>query len=317
MKVLVVGGTGVIGAPSVQALVKAGHDVRATARGEKKAQSVRNAGAEPVETDIFDVDALRRAMRGCDAVLRLTTKLAGSLSNMRSKSAWEETNRLRAYGAKCIVDAALLENVGTYVQESFYAVYADAGDRLIDETARVEDGGLATMRAVLESEAQADRFTRTGGCGVSLRFGAFYAADAPSTRETITMVRRRMLPVIDGRFYVDSIHTSDAANAVARALRVPPGVYNITDDEPARFGEMLGSLAQAVAAPAPMHLPGFLGPVLIGYPWRWMSRSLRVSNAKFKAVSGWSPHIRSIVEGWPLVLRELAEEENERFPVPT
>ena len=111
MKVFVVGGTGVIGLPSTRTLVAAGHQVRATAHGDGGAERVRSAGAEPVSVDIYDVEALRHVMHGYDAVIRLTTKIP-SLMAMRSKSAWEETNRLRSVGAERLVSAALAEGVG-------------------------------------------------------------------------------------------------------------------------------------------------------------------------------------------------------------
>jgi uncharacterized protein YbjT (DUF2867 family) len=74
MKVCVVGGTGTLGLPAVRALVEAGHEVRAPARGEAKSQLVRKAGAEAVSVDIYDVAALRSLSRGCDAAVRLTTE---------------------------------------------------------------------------------------------------------------------------------------------------------------------------------------------------------------------------------------------------
>src|SRR5437667_360349 len=46
MKVFVAGATGVLGRPTVRALVEAGHAVRGTARGPEKADLLRSLGAE-------------------------------------------------------------------------------------------------------------------------------------------------------------------------------------------------------------------------------------------------------------------------------
>ncbi|TMG09721.1 MAG: NAD-dependent epimerase/dehydratase family protein, partial [Chloroflexi bacterium] len=69
MKVFVAGATGVLGRPTVRALVEAGHAVRGTARGPEKADLLRSLGAEPVEVDLFDPDALRAGIAGSEGVL--------------------------------------------------------------------------------------------------------------------------------------------------------------------------------------------------------------------------------------------------------
>jgi uncharacterized protein YbjT (DUF2867 family) len=43
MRVFVAGATGVLGQPSVKGLIAAGHEVRATARGEEKAALLRSS----------------------------------------------------------------------------------------------------------------------------------------------------------------------------------------------------------------------------------------------------------------------------------
>jgi 2-alkyl-3-oxoalkanoate reductase len=306
MKIFVAGATGVVGFPTVHALVLAGHEVRGTARGAEKAQLLRAIGAEPVSVDIYDTEQLRKAMRGCDAAMRLTTKLAGSLTAMRAKSFFAETNRLRTVGARRIVDAALAENVGTYIHESVCFVYRDAGDAIVTESSPTQ-ASAEEMQAVLTGEEEAARLTSQGGRGIVLRFGGFYSADAPSTRDTADLVRRRMLPQL-GRasFYLPSIYVEDAAHAIVRSLSAPPGIYNVCDDEPLTFASYLAEVARAVGAKAPLRLPEFLGPVLMGYPWQWIKRSIRASNARLKEVTGWSPRVKSAREGWPLVVQLLS-----------
>jgi nucleoside-diphosphate-sugar epimerase len=306
MKVFAAGGTGVIGLPSVKALVAAGHQVCVNARTDKKARLVRELGAEPIRIDVFEVTALREAMRGCDAAIRLTTKIP-PLARSRKLAAWEENNRLRTVGAQRMVDAALDANVGIYLNESVTFVYADGGEQSIDESAAVDEGGLPVFHAVLAGENETRRFERAGGRGIVLRFAGFYAPYASTTRDTVALVRRLMLPQFgDGRHYFASIHVDDAASAVAAALAAPSGTYNICDDEPVPWCQFLQVLSHAAGAPAPFRIPAFLGPLLLGFAWKYLSRSHRVSNRRFKSVTGWAPQIRSVVEGWPLVIRALS-----------
>src|SRR5580704_8824125 len=102
LKIFVAGGTGVLGRASVRALVAAGHNVRSTARGKDKAALIRSLGAEPIECDLFNHASMRKAVAGCDVLIRLTTKI-GSMMKIRDAKMWSETNRLRTEGARILV----------------------------------------------------------------------------------------------------------------------------------------------------------------------------------------------------------------------
>jgi NADH dehydrogenase len=71
VKVLVTGGTGFIGRHVVQAIVAAGHDVRALVRERKGGADAAALGAELVEGDMTDAASLRIAAQGVDAVVHL------------------------------------------------------------------------------------------------------------------------------------------------------------------------------------------------------------------------------------------------------
>jgi len=119
--------TGVLGQPTLRALVEAGHEVRGTARGEDKAQLVRSLGAAPVSVDLFDAAAVKAAVAGSEAVLHFATKIP-SITRMRWKGAWRENDRLRTEGSRVLVDAALAVGAAVYIQESISFVYGDGGD---------------------------------------------------------------------------------------------------------------------------------------------------------------------------------------------
>ena len=305
-KVFVAGGTGVVGRPSLAALVKAGHSVRSTARGKENADAVRRLGAEPVECDLYDPKSVRQAIAGSEVVIRLTTKI-GSVMKIRDRHHWDETNLLRTTGARLLVDAAIGAGVDAYLHESITFVYADGGGRWLEENSPTDDGGTAVLRAALEGEREAARFAQAGGRGVVLRFAGFYGEDAPSTHETIAMARKRLLNQIGpGTNYFSSIYVPDAGQAVAAAVNAPAGIYNVVDDNPVTFAEYLRTLAAAVGAGKPMHLPGFLGGLMFGDVWKYFSRSQRVSNAKLKQTTDWQPAVPSVKDGWPLVAQALA-----------
>src|SRR5438445_6277188 len=304
VEIFVAGGTGVLGRAVVRELVRAGHKVRATARGEDKAAQVRALGAEPVAVDLYNRDSIRAALNGAGALLRLTTKIP-PLMQMRRASAWRETIRLRTQSAEALVDAALATGVKTYLHESVAFIYRDGGEDWIDETHPLDVEGSSILAGTFEGERHAKRFADAGRCGVVLRFGSFYAPESSQTATMARLMRLRMLPVPGpGDHYFSSIYVSDAARAVVAALEVPSGTYNAVDDEPLRYGELMDSLAAAVGAPRPMRLPRAVGSALLGRQVaRYLLRSQRVSNTRLREASGWAPQVKSGREGWRIIAR--------------
>lgn len=65
----VAGGTGTAGSAFARALTARGYDVTATARDERAAASLVEAGVEPVSLDLADADATADAIAGVDGVL--------------------------------------------------------------------------------------------------------------------------------------------------------------------------------------------------------------------------------------------------------
>lgn len=303
MRVFVTGGTGAIGGHTVPALLEAGHEVTALARTPDKAASLSNRGATPVTVSIFDREALTSAFAGHDAVVNLATAIP-SMSRFMSARAQRENHRVRAEGSAAIVDAALAAGVGRVLQESVSMVYRDQGSKWIDEDAPVDHYPLT--RGNFAAEASAHRFRQEGGgVGVVLRFGWFYGPGAAHSEQMYAQARHHVGMVLgrpDG--YVSSIHVADAATAVVAALGAPAGTYNVVDDEPLTKRAYADALARAAGARMWLRVPGRAAH-LFGHRLTSLTRSLRVSNARFRTVTGWTPRYPSAREGWPATAKVL------------
>lgn len=298
MNVFVAGGTGVLGRATLRALAGAGHRIVATARGAEKAALVRSLGAEPLEVDLYDPAAMGRAVAGCQAVLRLTTRIPLA-AEMGRPGVWDETNRLRTEGARVLVDAALAAGARVYVHESIVFVYADAAAGWVTEDSPTDAAGSPVLEAALAGEAEATRFTRAGGRGVVLRFAQPYGPDDPFTLETIAAARTGTLALAGNEeSYTSWIYAPDAGRAAAAALGAPSGVYNVCDDEPLPLADYLDAVAAALGAPPPRRGPA---PDDSAGSRARRRRSLRVSNARFKAVAAWAPFARTARDGWRLI----------------
>ena len=304
MRVFVAGGTGAIGRYAVPALVSAGHRVSALARNEDKAALLRGQGAEPVPVSLFDREGLTAAFNGHDVVINLASALPATRKFIL-KSAWTECHRVRSEGSAAVIAAALGAKVRRIVQESVVMIYRDGGDSWIDETWPTDHFAIATGNH--SAEDNAGRFSRGGGDAVVLRFGIFCGHGAAHSEQIMAMARRH-IAFEAGRStsYVSSIHLVDAANAVTAALECPSGTYNIVDDEPVTTRDHALAMADAVGSRPWVRGPGRLA-ILLGDRTTSVTRSLRVSNKRFRSVTGWKPVYPSVREGY----RAMAALESE------
>jgi nucleoside-diphosphate-sugar epimerase len=302
MRIFVTGATGVIGRRAVPALVAAGYAVTAVGRTPAKRAALERAGATAVDLDLFDPAAVRAAVDGHEVVVNLATAIPPANRAMLL-GAWRENDRIRTEGAANLVDAAIAAGATRFVQESFAPMYAGAGEDWIDEESPLDPAPHS--RSTLDAEASAARFTAAGGAGVVLRFGFFYGADGSLAEDAIRLVRRGLAPTIGkAEDFMATIHHDDTGTAVVAALAVPAGIYNVVDDQPMRRRAHFDALADALRVARPRVPPAWLAGVT-GSLGKTLSRSLRVSNRKFKEASGWSPRYPSARDGWRAVAEEV------------
>lgn len=284
MRIVVSGGTGVIGRAAVPALLAAGHDVVVLARSEQNVQQVRAEGALAVRGDLFDAASLAAAYDGADAVVNLATHVPVGRA-AAWPGAWREHDRLRTQGVRAVVEAAQRAGVRRVVQESVSFVYADAGEDWITEDSPVEITPATEPAAVAEAHVQS--FTRAGHTGVVLRLGTI-VGDDPSTRSRLhAAAHGRAVGPGRAELWTHLIHTDDLGTAVVAALQAPSGVYNV-GAQPVRQGEMVDAFAASVGAGR----GSFLGPVLrrmVRARIEPFMRSQRVCSEHFVARTGWRP----------------------------
>ena len=303
MRVFLAGATGVVGRRLVPLLVSEGHKVTAVGRTPEKRAALERVGAAPIAVDLFDRESVVRAIEGHDAVINVATRIPSSSVRMLLPGAWKENDRIRREASANLAAEALQQDAGRFIQESFAPIYADGGERWIDESAPVRP--VRYNRSVLDAERAAEAVTAKGGTGVVLRFAGFYAADAVQVRDMIGLIRKGWAPLPGAASaYYSSIHHDDAATAVMAALGARAGIYNVTDDEPLRRREYVDSLAAAIGAPPPKLPPAWLAR-LGGSVTELLSRSQRISNRKLREETGWTPRYPSVREGWPAVLALL------------
>ena len=197
VRLLLTGGTGVLGR-AVQAVADdAGHELVAPKRDE---------------LDLFDRAAVGEAVRGMDGVLHLATRIR-SLEQLSDPEAWRENDRLRAEASRILVDGAIAAGVDVYVQPTVAFVYPADGP--VSEDTPIGDVS-PILRSALAAEQETERFARAGGHGVVLRLGLL---DGPGTDDYGPL----------GEFGA-TLHVEDAGRALLAAIELPSGIYNVCRD---------------------------------------------------------------------------------------
>ena len=296
MRVFVAGATGAIGRLLVPRLLAAGHEVTGMTRSEERAARLRDAGADAVVCDVYDRDALARALGEArpEVVVNELTDIPPALNPRRFESQMAGLNRIRTEGYRNLVDAARAAGARRLVAESIAFIYAPGrgaaaeDDPLWDD---VPEPFATTLRATLEGERTV---LDSGLEALVLRYGWFYgpgtqyAADGATTQ----MIRKRRFPIVGGGAGLSSfIHVEDAAEATVAAVDASAtGVLNIVDDEPAAAHEWLPEVAQRLGAKPPRHAPAFVARLAAGsFAVAFSTQQRGASNARAKEALGWAP----------------------------
>lgn len=279
MRILVAGGSGVVGRRVVPLLLSGGHQVTGTARAAAGAASVAASGAEVMIMDALDREQVLEVVREArpDVIIHQLTALAvGSVA---------DNARLRTLGTANLVAAAKACGVARIVAQSIAWAYAP-GD------------GPATEGVPLDLAAPAPRSTTVQGVRaletsvaelddqVVLRYGTLYG---PGTwYEPDGLVARR---VAQGELaatpaVTSFLHVDDAAAAAVLALDWPSGTVNVVDDDPAPGTRWVPAFARELGLPAPAVRLG-------SAPWE-----RGASNARARTTLGWEPRRPSWTGGF-------------------
>jgi nucleoside-diphosphate-sugar epimerase len=292
MRIFVVGASGAIGSRLVPQLIQAGHEVVGTHHTSGAAR-VRALGARPVELDVLDAHAVRKAVLEAEpeAVIHQATALAGARLHRSLDRTFEPTNRVRTEGTDALLAAAREAAVPRIIAQSFANYrYARHGGPVKTEDDPLDRDPAPTTRQTNAAMTHLDEAVTAAG-GIVLRYGGFYGA----SDQLIEAMRKRRMPLVGSGSGVTSwIHLEDAAAATVLALDATgPAIYNIVDDEPAPGREWMPVLAGALGAKPPRRIPFWLARTMLGRSAVTMDQARGASNAKAKRELSWTPRYPS------------------------
>jgi UDP-glucose 4-epimerase len=282
VKVLVTGGSGFIGSHVLDRLLANGHEPRNF--DLVPSPHHRRGELDEIQGDLLDADALRRAMRGCDAVMHLAA--VADVNDVVADPSRAELVNDRGTGL--LLELARAEQIGRVLYASTVWVYGDAnGSGPVDEDSNLPLPRHLYTATKLAGEMYCTSYAELWGLEHTiLRFGIPYGPRArPATVVAAFVARARAGEPLtitgDGRQSRRFVYVEDLADGVVAAL-VPAAagrIYNLVGDESVTIREIAETVRELVADVPIVHTedrPGDLRPA-------------DISGARAAAELGWRP----------------------------
>ncbi len=246
MRVLVTGGTSLLGGAVAERLLARGDEVTVLQR--------RPSGlvCREVLGNIADAAAVDRAAAGQDAVVHLAAKVD-------VVGPWSEYYRTNVVGTRHVVAACRSEGVGRLVYVSSPSV-AHGGSALVGAGAGQADpqrarGPYARSKAVAELEALAADSPDLAVLVIRPHL-VWGPGDTQLVGRIVDRAATGRLPVVgSGAGLIDSTYVDNAAAALVAAVDVCGVVHGeplvVTNGEPRQAREMVAAICAAAGVPAP------------------------------------------------------------------
>ena len=235
MKVLVLGGSGHIGARLIETLAKTSwHSPTGASR---KPARVMPKGADWLKLDTCNAAELTAALRGFDAVVNCVAGDAHSISQ----------------GSQALAQAALNVDCPRIIHLSTMSVYGPL-EGWVREDAALDPGLGWYGRAKCEAEQHIGEFVRQGGKAVVLRPGCVFGPGSELWVRRIGRVLQagRLGDLgLGGDGWSNLVHVDDVCQAVMAALRLPVKsgelpAFNLAAPDSPRWNQYFVDLALAL-----------------------------------------------------------------------
>jgi 2-alkyl-3-oxoalkanoate reductase len=297
MKIFLAGATGAIGKRLLPMLVSAGHTVTATTQHPDKMRSIHSAGAIPMLVNALDKEEVLAAVEKAhpEIIIHQLTAIPVNLNLRHFDEGFSLTNQLRTEGTDYLLAAARAVGTRRFIAQSYAGWYARTGDWIKSEDDPLISSGISDGRKTLDATIHVETAVLTEKAieGFVLRYGSFYGPGTSLAPGAwfFEGIRRRRVPIVgEGSGHWSFIHIDDAAAATLAAINASaPGLYNITDDEPAPVSVWLPYLAEVLGAKTPRHAPKWLARFAVGeYGVAVMTKLRGASNRKAKSLLPWA-----------------------------
>lgn len=267
MRIVITGGTGLIGRALVDSLSARGDHVVVLSRDAQRAVDTLPDTAETASwPDPTQAPPPVEALRGADAVVNL---LGEPISQRWSEEAKRRIRDSRVLGTRNLVAAIRVlpaqERPRVLVSQSATGYYGPRGDEALDESSPAGEDFLAGVVKAWEPEALA---AEADGLRVALtRTGVVLTSQGGALEKMLPPFKAGVGgPVAGGRQYVSWVHVDDVVGAIVHCLEDASlsGAVNVTAPTPVTNRELSRALGHVLHRPAFAPVPALALKLLYG-----------------------------------------------------
>lgn len=295
MKVIITGGTGLIGASLAKSLLANGHEVILLTRSPAAQASKAPAGAQLVQWDGVTTQGWGHLVDGSDAVINLAGESMGGANLFDMRWTPERKKRIvesRVNAGKAVTEAirAASKRPAVLIQASAVGYYGNQPKQPIYEAAATGSDFMAQV--TVKWEACTKEVDFMGVRRVVIRTAVVLAKNAEVVkRQTLPFQLFAGGPVGSGKQGYSWIHIEDLVAAIRFLIENPKaeGPINLTAPQLVTNAEFGKALAQAMHRPYWLPAPAFALRILLGEAANMIlegqtpdSRKLRDLGFKFK-----------------------------------
>lgn len=264
MRVLITGGTGLIGRALVAELTRSGHELKVLSRTPARV-TFREPGVRLIHWDGRTPTGWETALANADAVINLAGEsiAAGRWTAVRKFRI--EHSRVAAGAALTAAIAAAQVKPRILVQASAVGLYGPHGDEPLDETAL--PGADFLSRVAVAWEASTAPVEALGVRRVIIRLGVVLSPQGGALPRMALPFRLFVGgPLGHGRQRFPWIHIEDVVGAIHFLLEREDaqGVFNLTAPAPPTNAEFARALGRALKRPSWLPAPAFALRLLFG-----------------------------------------------------
>lgn len=269
-RIIVSGGTGLIGRELVASLAADGHKVVVLSRNPQEYRAALPPGVSAVYWDARTVGDWAQEVDGSDAVVNLAGESLSGDGFLPDRWTADKKSRIResrtGAGSVMVEAIAMAKNKpDVLIQASAVGYYGPRADDWVDESAEPGDDFLAAL--CVEWEAGTEPVQAVGVRRAVVRLGLVLSNEGGA-------LPRLQLPARlyaggyfgNGRQYWSWIHISDAIRAVCFLIEnsSAEGPFNLVAPNPATSREFGKALGRSLSRPSVMPVPSFAMRLLAG-----------------------------------------------------
>lgn len=268
MKIIITGGTGMIGTPLSAALAQAGHEVIVLSRNPSRHTFPRSV--KGAQWDTNTTAGWGELVDGSDAIINLAGENISGDGLLPAR--WTEERKQRIRDSRRMAGLALVKAVSeaahkpTVFFQASGVDYYPPGDKLATEDSAPGDTFLASV-VTEDWEPASAGVEEMGVRRIIGRLGVVLSTEGGALPPMLLQFRLFAGGRLGGgQQWMSWVHHTDAVRAIQFLVEstVAQGPYNIVAPEPVRNAQMTKELSSALGRPSYIPVPGVALKLVLG-----------------------------------------------------